>query len=180
MGEALPYYSERYTVSDWENWNDPWELIHGFPYCMSPTPGFRHQMLNTEILVEFVSQLKTCGKCKAVMPIDWQIDEQTVVQPDILILCRPVTGKRLFQVPVCLFEILSPSTEKKDRTVKFELYQSQGVKFYVMADPETETVDAFQLGPENKYFPMVTSPTLVFDFEDCKVELDFEPIWAAI
>jgi len=180
MGEALPYYSERYTVSDWENWNDPWELIHGFPYCMSPTPGFRHQMLNTEILVEFVSQLKTCGKCKAVMPIDWQIDEQTVVQPDILILCRPVTGKRLFQVPVCLFEILSPSTERKDRTVKFELYQAQRVKYYVLVDPENEKAELFLLDEEGIYQAIPTSDTLHFDFEGCKAELNMREIWARL
>lgn len=180
MGEALPNYSERYSVADWENWNDPWELIHGFPYCMSPAPGFKHQMLNTELILQIGPQLKTCGKCKAVMPIDWQIDEQTVVQPDILVLCRPVTGKRLFQVPVCIFEILSPSTQKKDRTVKFELYQSQGVKYYVMADPETELVEAFQLDPENKFVPMATSPRLSLQFEDCLVELDFRSIWASI
>ena len=180
MGEVLPVYFEQYSVEDWESWNDPWELIQGFPYCMSPAPSFSHQSINTQILVELATQLKFCGKCKAVMPIDWQIDEQTVVQPDILVLCRPVTGKRLFQVPVCLFEILSPSTIKKDQTVKYELYQNQCVKYYVMVNPDTKLTQAFTLGNENKYSPMPTSSKLVFDFEGCKVELDMGQIWASI
>jgi Uma2 family endonuclease len=177
MGESLPFYSERYTVEEWENWNDPWELIDGFPYCMSPAPAFRHQSINTDILVEIFNQLKTCEKCKAVMPIDWQIDEQTVVQPDILVLCKPVNGKRLFEVPICLFEILSPSTKKKDRTVKFELYQRQGVKYYVMVDPETNSQEAFQIGSDGKYEAIPTEHSLNFDFEGCQVQLDMKEIW---
>jgi len=177
MGEALQIYSERYSVEEWENWTDQWELIDGFPYCMSPAPAFRHQSINTEILVEISNQLKSCRKCKAVMPIDWQIDEQTVVQPDILVLCKPVNGKRLFQAPICLFEILSPSTKRKDRTVKFELYQRQGVKYYVMVDPETNSQEAFQLGFDGQYVAFPANPILEFDFEGCKVELDLEEIW---
>jgi len=180
MGEAQPFYSERYLVEDWENWNDPWELIDGFPYCMSPAPDFRHQVVNSNILGELIIQLKNCGKCKAVMPIDWQIDEYTVVQPDILVLCKPVHGKRLFQAPICLFEILSPSTRKKDKTVKFELYQRQGVKYFILVDPEAQTVEAFEMGPGEKYAPMSTSPTLDFDFEGCKVQLDMVGIWASV
>jgi len=180
MGEAQPFYSERYLVEDWENWNDPWELIDGFPYCMSPAPAFRHQRINTKILVQISNQLDTCGKCEAIMPIDWQIDEYTVVQPDILVLCKPFNGKRLFQVPICVFEILSPSTQKKDRTVKFELYQRQGVKYFILVDPETQTLEAFEMGAEEKFVPMSTSPTLDFDFEGCKVQLDMAGIWASV
>jgi Uma2 family endonuclease len=180
MGDALLQYNERYSVTEWENWTDPWELIHGLPYCMSPAPGFKHQLLNSTILAEIIFLLKSCGKCKAVMPIDWQIDEQTVVQPDILVLCKPVTGKRLFQVPVCLFEILSPSTQRKDRTVKFELYQNQGVKYYVMVDPETKTTEAFQIGEDGKYVLMNSEPVLSFDFEGCKVELNITDLLASI
>ena len=180
MGEASSVYFEQYTVADWENWNDPWELIYGFPYCMSPAPSFRQQATNTEILVELVAQLKSYEKCKAIMPIDWQINEQTVVQPDILVLCRPVTGKRLFQVPICLFEIISPSTQRKDETIKFELYQNQGVKYYIMVNPETELIQAFTLGNDGKYAAMPIIPKLVFDFEGCKVELDVARIWASI
>jgi Uma2 family endonuclease len=180
MAETKFLYSEQYTIEVWKNWTDPWELISGFPYCLVGARDYQHQNMAGLILAEIIFQLKSCGKCKAVMPIDWQIDEQTVVQPDILVLFKPVNEKRLFQIPVCLFEILSPSTQRKDRTVKFELYQNQGVKYYVMVDPETKTTEAFQLGEDGKYVPMISEPVLSFDFEGCKVELNMTELLASI
>ncbi len=180
MGDALLQYEERYLVSDWEQWNDPWELIRGMPYCMSPAPGYRHQSLNSVLLAELIFQLKTCKKCKAIMPIDWEIDEETVVQPDILILCKPFEGNRLRQAPACLFEILSPSTQRKDRGIKFQLYQEQGVPYYIMADPETRSTEAYQLGADGKYQPLDASPELILQLVDCRVKLDMEGIWKSL
>ncbi len=53
------------------------------------------------------------------MPIDWVIDDETVVEPDILILCKPVEGNRLTFPLSAIFEILSPSTKRKDKGAKF-------------------------------------------------------------
>lgn len=181
MGDALEQYNERYGVSDWELWNDPWELIHGMPYCMSPAPAFRHQSLNSILLAELVYQLKTCKKCRAIMPIDWQIDEETVVQPDILILCKPHDGNRLLlHPPICLFEILSPSTRKKDQGIKFQLYQEQGVQYYIMANPESKTIEAFELNAEGKYQTISAFPTLNLNLDGCVVDLDMPSIWESL
>jgi len=180
MGEALQKYAERYTVADRETWKDSWELIHGFPYCMSPAPSYRHQDINAEIISELRTQLRACEKCKAMMPIDWQIDEETVVEPDVSVICKPVTGKKLLFAPTAIFEILSPSTERKDRTVKFELYQAQRVKYYVLVDPENEKAELFLLDEEGIYQAIPTSETLHFDFEGCAAELNMREIWARL
>ena len=114
------------------------------------------------------------------MPIDWEIDEETVVQPDVLILCKPFEGNRLRQTPACLFEILSPSTQRKDRGIKFQLYQEQGVPYYIMVDPESRSTEAYQLGDDGKYQPMETSPVLFLQLGDCQVNLDMESIWKSL
>lgn len=44
-------------------------------------------------------------------------------------------------VPDLVVEVLSPSTEKIDRGVKFEDYQAHGVQEYWMVDPEAETIE---------------------------------------
>ena len=180
MGDALEQYNERYRVSDWELWNDPWELIYGMPYCMSPAPAFRHQLLSSNLVIELGTQLKKCRKCRAIMPINWQIDEETVVQPDILILCKPHNGDRLQHPPICLFEILSPSTRKKDQGIKFQLYQQQGVQYYIMADPESKTIEAFELDAEGKYQSISAFPTLNLNLDGCLVELDMPSIWESL
>jgi hypothetical protein len=114
------------------------------------------------------------------MPIDWQIDEETVVQPDILILCKPHNGGRLLQTPFCLFEILSPSTRNKDRGIKFELYQQQGVMYYIMADPESKSIEAFQLDSSGKYQSIPSFPQLQLNLDGCMVELDMPGIWESL
>jgi Uma2 family endonuclease len=75
-----------------------------------------------------------------------------------------------------LFEILSPSTQRKDRGIKFQLYQEQGVPYYIMADPETCITEAYQLGADGKYQPMETSSELILQLGDCQVKLDMEGI----
>ena len=180
MGDALRKYEERYRVSDWEHWNDPWELIHGMPYCMSPAPAFRHQSLNSILVAELTFQLKPCKKGRAIMPIDWQIDEETVVQPDILILCKSHSGDRLRQAPNCIFEILSPSTRNKDRGIKFDLYEQQGVHYYIMADPESKTLEAFQLDGNGKYQSVPAFPELQLQLDGCSVKLDIPEIWESL
>jgi Uma2 family endonuclease len=147
---------------------------------MSPAPAFRHQLLCSQIIVELGIQLRNCPKCRAIIPIDWEIDEETVVQPDILILCKPFEGNRLRQAPACLFEILSPSTQRKDRGIKFQLYQEQGVPYYIMVDPETCSTEAYQLGEDGKYQPLETSPELILQLGDCQVKLDMEGIWKSL
>jgi len=172
-------YTEHYTVAEWELWLDRWELINGMPYCMSPAPNTRHQRISVVIIRELENALarKKCKKCKLYQPIDWQIDDDTVVQPDLLIFCRPMPIERLTEAPEAIFEILSPSTKKKDRTVKFDLYQSQKVKYYTMVNPETETVEIYTLGGDGLYQPANSGPVFTYTFDDCKIAIDFQKVW---
>lgn len=145
MGEPAIKYTERYTVEEWEQWNDPWELIYGLPYCMSPSSSYEHQDINVSIVSQFKDLFQNCEICKAIMAFDWQISKDTVVQPDVTITCKPFSSKRLFNPPICIFEILSPSTELKDRTVKYELYLENNVEYYVLIDPEKKTAEVYRL-----------------------------------
>lgn len=53
-----------------------------------------------------------------------------------------------FPAPDLIAEILSPSTAKVDRTVKFEDYAAHGVTEYWLIDPDTETVEQYELNGE--------------------------------
>jgi hypothetical protein len=86
MGQKTRLYAGHHTVAEWERWQDQWELIDGAPYCMSPAPSSLHQRFSvqmvTELQIEF--RKRNCGKCKVYIPIDWQISDDTVVQPDVM------------------------------------------------------------------------------------------------
>ncbi len=175
MAPLAKKYDEYYTVADWKNWQDNWELINGFPYCMSPSPTVNHQSINGNILVQLSSKLQGCAKCKAYLPIDWIINEDTVVQPDVLVVCKEITAKNLTFPPTLIFEILSPSTAKKDKTVKFELYQEQAVKYYCMIDSETKAMELFVL-VDGKYEKQIIDKTYTFELDECCLEFDFSLI----
>ena len=53
-----------------------------------------------------------------------------------------------FPAPDLAVEVLSPSTEKNDRGVKFEDYAAHGVAEYWIIDPEAETVEQYVLDNE--------------------------------
>lgn len=124
---AIPKHWPHYTCSDYVQWEGRWELIGSIPVAMSPQPSFRHQRVSQSIAVELERPLEGCEHCRAVLPVDWKISEDTVGQSDNLVVCGEVTTEAyLDRPPVLVFEVLSPSAEQKDRVVKSELYAGQG------------------------------------------------------
>ncbi|PJF46788.1 MAG: Uma2 family endonuclease [Chloroflexi bacterium] len=71
-------------------------------------------------------------------------------EPDICYFAeakaRLFTGDQTrFPAPDLIVEVLSPSTEQIDRTIKFEDYAAHGVTEYWLVEPETETVEQYVL-----------------------------------
>ena len=56
-----------------------------------------------------------------------------------------------FPAPDFAVEILSKSTEKNDRGVKFEDYAFHGVKEYWIIDPDNETIEQYLLDGKKTY-----------------------------
>ncbi len=52
-------------------------------------------------------------------------------------------NQMLFPAPDFIVEILSPSTEKIDREIKFRDYAQHGVREYRIIDPDKETVEQY-------------------------------------
>ena len=124
-------YLPHYTYEGYCQWEGNWEVIDGIPYAMSPSPVPLHQLVNMNLGATFVNALKKgCEKCKVYMPIDWKVTEDTIVQPDLLIVCKEIQKKFLDFPPVLVVEIISPSSAFNDRNLKKEIYLSQKVKYY--------------------------------------------------
>jgi Uma2 family endonuclease len=161
---------ERFTYADYLTWPDEerWELIDGIAYpwngihAMSPGPGKRHQSVSFEIARQLGNYFKG-RKCRAfTAPFDVRFSEQqdasdnfidTVVQPDILVVCDKdkLDERGCNGVPDFIIEISSPSTGKNDLTLKFDLYQRYGVKEYWIIHAEEQTVMVFKIGGDGIY-----------------------------
>lgn len=126
---------------------------------------------HSEIITNFVaivySQLK--GNICRVYPDNvqykWMIgDEEKVVIPDASINCRvhAKKGNSFFDIPRFVMEVLSPSTEKYDRTEKMELYRQQEIDEYWIVDWRKRQVEIYTLdydsegNPEYYLFRTVT------------------------
>lgn len=168
-----------YTVEDWQHWEGKWELIDGHPIAMSPTPIPKHQRVAAEMQTEIVLALRKtgCKKCKTYHPIDYIIKEDTIIVPDILIVCGDIKKKFLDFAPCLVVEILSPSTALRDRNTKYQLYEQQGVKFYLIVDVERKSIEAFEL-INGKYELREQQEVYQFELEnDCIINPDFSAIF---
>ncbi len=116
------------------------ELIDGVFYDMSSPVNF-HQFIAGEIhrvLATFLRKKK--GPCMPfIAPADVQLDcdDKTIVQPDVFVVCNreKIPRNRVIGAPDLVIEILSPSTRKKDITIKTAKYMNAGVREYWIVDP---------------------------------------------
>jgi hypothetical protein len=49
-----------------------------------------------------------------------------------------------------------------------------------MADPETRSTEAYQLGSDGKYQPLESTTELILHLGDCQVILEMEAIWKSL
>jgi len=181
-------YIPRYTYSDYLLWEGDWELIDGIAiarergtHTMSPSAGGKHQWLASLLTTEIVMGLRynsvQCGHCISVQDVDWKINDNTVLRPDLAVICEPLVDDYIVSAPSVIFEILSPTSGHRDRIIKHEIYAIQGVKYYIIADPSLATYQAYQLiyGKYQDYaynsYEIHTGCIIVIDIEKALAEL---------
>ena len=106
-----------YTYDDYAKWKGDWELIAGVPVAMSPVPSVEHQALASEIIRQLGNQLEERFTCRVLGGVDYKVEEETVVRPDVLVVCKPVSGAYVAQTPELIIEVVSPSSIRKDERI---------------------------------------------------------------
>ncbi len=175
--KILPHY----TYEDYCHWEGRWELIDGIPYAMSPAPNPKHQWVNVNIMSEFRTTIKKhgCKHCKVYDFIDLKIDENTILQPDCSIVCKPII-KNFLDFPAALVvEVLSPETALKDRHTKFALYEKMGIKYFLIINSDPQAIEIFTLtNGEYQLTNYTGSKPYIFSLEDdCNIEVELNSIW---
>jgi len=170
-------YIPRYTYADYALWEGDWELIDGHPYAMAPSPFGPHQAVVVEFVTAILIQLKkNACQCQVFADLDWIINDEGVVRPDVMIACGDKIKKYLEYTPVWILEILSQSTAFRDQIIKKELYAEQGVRYYLIADPDKRSIVIYELA-DGEY---QIKTDCRFDLtEHCSIELDTEAIMSA-
>ena len=167
-----------YTYDDYVQWEGDWELIDGVPIAMSPAPTKKHQGLAAKIIRELDRQIDVCLQCEVLGEVDYKIDEDTVVRPDVVLTCGDEGEAYLTKAPEIIVEIISPSTARKDEHHKFALYEAEKVRYYLLVYPDDLRAKLYKL--DGKAYDKqgdFSKETYRFDELECDVSLDFEQVF---
>lgn len=173
----LPHY----TYEDYCKWEGRWELIEGIPFAMSPAPTPRHQWLLVNIASELKNAIKKakCKHCKVYDFIDIKIEDDTILQPDCSVVCKPIIKKILDFPAALVVEILSPATALKDKHTKFSFYEKFGIKYYMIVDDDKKEVEIYCLKDfVYKLQESATDIPFAFQMDDsCEIKFTLKNIW---
>jgi Uma2 family endonuclease len=152
------------------------EFVQGRMLAMAGA-STRHGLIQGNLFGELFAALRgaACrpfGSDSRVM-----VSDQAYVYPDVTVVCgkQQSTGQNrdLLIDPVAIFEVLSPSTEKYDRSVKSRLYRGiDSLRDYILVSQEEIYIEQFTRPPSGVW--------TVRDYLDMDEELKIDSIGVAI
>ena len=162
------------------------ELIDGELFIME-VPYLVHQDITSYVHMVIYNYIrKNKGNCKVYeSPIDIQLDmdDKTMVEPDVVVICDKdkIKRKKICGAPDFVLEVLSKSTKGKDMLLKSYKYIEAGVSEYWMIDPDKKLLIKYDFS-EGESIPMIKAlkgqePVLTFNG---KLLIDLEEIEAII
>ncbi|MEI3612184.1 Uma2 family endonuclease [Pseudogracilibacillus sp. SO30301A] len=159
---SLPKEEREYTYVDYLSWpkDERIEIINGTPYLQA-APSRIHQEILSEIHRQIANYLidKNCKVYPAPFAVILDLEEEeeedikNVVEPDITIVCdeEKLDDRGCKGSPDMVVEIISPSTARKDKIEKFNLYEKTGVQEYWIVEPEEKILSVFTLQANQRY-----------------------------
>jgi Uma2 family endonuclease len=162
---AMPQVQRRYTVAEVVQFPDDgnrYELIRGELH-VSPAPMPRHQAVVGQLHGLLWEYLRGMNRENTLFsaPADISWDDETLVQPDLLIVPpEEVTNSwTTYRTLLLAVEVISPSSRRRDQVDKRRLYQEHRVATYWIVDPDAELVEVWQPGDDR---PLVATEQLTW------------------
>lgn len=148
--EAAPV-KIKFTYEDYLHFSEDkrYEIIDGEVY-MVPAPVPYHQRILGNLYLRLREFVEKEGIGEVYLaPCDVVLSDIDVVQPDIMFISNErlniITEKNIRGAPDLIIEIISPSSEYRDKVIKRKLYSKYGVKEYWLVDPEKREVELMTL-----------------------------------
>lgn len=144
-------YSDYLKTPDDDNY---YELIDG-ELVKFHTPNIAHQRSVGNLILELGTLMQDTGMGEVFHILTGVVLSDTeVVLPDMLFISNErnhiICHEAIHGAPDLVVEILSPSTERRDRIVKREMYARHGVKEYWLVDTGAKTITQLlmEAGPD--------------------------------
>jgi Uma2 family endonuclease len=151
MAAVLGKQAKRWTYEEYCLLDDDqrYEIIDG-ELLMAPAPDTWHQDWSRK-LFRLADRFVTQNNLGEIFyaPVDLVFDPENTVQPDLVYVATANVGiiqrRALFGTPDLIIEIVSPSSVRRDRYDKKEIYARFGVKEYWIADPANKALEILTL-----------------------------------
>lgn len=157
------------------------ELIGG-ELIVAGGASFKHQ----DILHGYIRQLD--GKIPNgriyFAPLSVRMDDLNIPEPDLFWISEENPGQReerqFIGVPDLIIEIVSPTSQRRDRFDKFRLYERVGVREYWISDSETYITEVYAL--ENNKYALVGkyAPEESFESPLLRQTIDLKAVFATL
>ncbi len=151
MAAVLEQQKKRWTYEEYYRLDDDqrYEITDG-NLLIVPGPDTWHQDLTGDLFSPLRSFIRRNKLGRVfISPVDVVLDPENTVQPDIVFVAAANAGiiqrRAIFGAPDLLVELISPSSARRDRHEKKDLYARFGVKEYWMGDPANKSLEILTL-----------------------------------
>jgi Uma2 family endonuclease len=125
-----------------------YELIDGH-FITHTTPPIRHQSVLRDVLCALYDYCRKTQTARAFPgPLDVRLSDDSVVEPDILVVSIDRTSwignDHITGAPNIIIEVVSEDTRERDEHDKRKLYERYGVDEYWIVDPAIDTVKIYR------------------------------------
>ena len=138
--KTMKVAGDRFTVQDYAELPEgfPAQLIDGF--LVKEEPLYGHQQIVMRVLTTLARAIDP--RYVLPSPVGVSIDEYNVFHPDVAVYSQiPPFHERRTLVPVVVFEVLSPSTRRRDRGYKCRRYLEVGVGEVWLVDSAERVIE---------------------------------------
>ena len=150
---AMTRLRERYWTADdvraLPDDGNRYECIDG-ALLVTPSAQMVHQRAVTDLMFLLHTFVRDSTEGHLLFsPADIELEPGTLVQPDVFVALAKENAQRPYEWPdvaslLLAVEVLSPSTARRDRTVKREFYQRVGVGEYWVVDADAQRVERWR------------------------------------
>ncbi len=180
MGHAL---QKPLTVPDFLDWEERQaerhELIDGAAVAMVGGTA-AHAQVAGNIHVALTLKLRG-GPCRAFQQGLKVVADDAVVYPDVLVTCSPLSDRdRIVSEPTVVVEILSESTERRDRIAKNRGYRAiPSIQQYILVAQDALYVESLLRTPQGWLHEPVEGADGVLRLPSLGLELELAEVYAA-
>ena len=181
---AIPDYFSADEYLRWEEQQkEKHEYIDGLIYAMAGASE-SHIDVTTNLTVILANHLR--GRDCKLFPSDMRLNiasQNIYYYPDLLVTCdeRDRLNKKHKNYPCLIIEVLSESTEAKDRGVKFAHYQTiESLQEYVLISQWEQRVEVFRRRDRKFWLLQTYTTDEIVELQSINIEIPIAAIYEGV